>query len=322
MKKLFVVLLAMGWAEAAPVAAQNAPELNRVLSRLQAMSHGGYSQREWQEALRELDDTAARAVRDGRPDLAVQARAVKAMALADMRRDLRSALHVLEDAKREFGQQRLPSVRRLFIQQADYYGRLGDAEAVRRTIEEFRDNPNYDAEAFPVQLHEGRDTPMTIVRPFARGSDSVSVTAMEAARERSRYAPGALFPDFAWTDAAGRSGSIAALRGKVVLVDFWHPRWTPWARDLAQLKRTYAAWNQLGFEVVAVALERDSSASRAFAAAERLPWILVYGETELPRRLGLFGQASNFLLDQNGVIIARDLRGSDLADAVRRALGR
>lgn len=322
MKKLMGYLLVFGMLAGLPASAQMAPELSRVLSRLQAMSHGTYSQREWQEAIRELDDVAAQAVRAGQPDLAVQARAIKAMALADMRRDIPAALQVIADAKREYGQQRLPSVRRLFIQQADYYGRIGDAEAVRNTIEEFRKNPNFDAEAFPVQLFEGRNTPMAIARPFARGSDSVSVTAMEAARERSRYAPGNLFPDFAWTDAAGRPGSIADLRGKVVLVDFWHPRWTPWVRDLPQLKRTYEAWSRLGFEIVGVALEREPSASRAFAASERLPWTLVYGEQDLPRQLGLFGQAANFLIDQNGVILARDLRGSDLADAVRRTLGR
>jgi peroxiredoxin len=322
MKNLVMTIVAGCLALATRADAQYAPELNRVLSALQAISHGVYSPREWEEVMRELDDTSARAVREGRPDIVVQARAIKAMALADIRRDIPSALRVIEEAKREFGHQRLPSVRRLFIQQADYYGRLGDADGVRRTIEEFRNNPNYDAAAFPVILHEGRNTPMTIARPFARGSDSVSVTAMSAARERSRYAPGNLFPDFSWIDASGRPGSISGLRGKVVLVDFWHPRWTPWARDLPQLKRTYQQWHRQGFEVVGVSLDRDSDASREFAAAERLPWTLVYGETELPRRLGLFGQAANFLLDANGVIIARDLRGSDLADAVRRALAR
>lgn len=322
MKTLIGSLLVFGMLAGLSASAQSAPELNRVLSRLQSMSHGTYSTREWQDAMRELDDVAAQAVRSGQPDLVVQARAIKAMALADMRRDIPAALQVIADTKREYGQQRLPSVRRLFIQQADYYGRIGDAEAVRNTIEEFRRNPNYDAEAFPVQLFEGRNTPMAIARPFARGSDSVSVTAMEAARERSRFAPGNLFPDFSWTDAAGRRGSITDLRGKVVLVDFWHPRWTPWARDLAQLKRTYELWNKLGFEIVGISIEREPTASRQFAAAEKLPWTLVYGETELPRQLGLFGQSANFLLDQNGVILARDLRGSDLADAVRRALGR
>lgn len=322
MKNLIGSLLLIGMLAGIPASAQTAPELNRVLSRLQSMSHGTYSTREWQEAMRELDDVAAQAVRSGQPDLVVQARAIKAMALADMRRDIPAALQVIADTKREYGQQRLPSVRRLFIQQADYFGRIGDAEAVRNTIEEFRKNPNYDAEAFPVQLFEGRNTPMAIARPFARGSDSVSVTAMEAARERSRFAPGNLFPDYAWTDAAGRRGSITALRGKVVLVDFWHPRWTPWARDLAQLKRTYELWKIQGFEIVGISIEREPTESRAFAAAEKLPWTLVYGETELPRQLGLFGQSANFLLDQNGVILARDLRGSDLADAVRRALGR
>ncbi|MCS6770461.1 MAG: TlpA family protein disulfide reductase [Kiritimatiellae bacterium] len=322
MKRILLLTLATAAILGVPARAQNAPELNRVLSQLQAMSHGTYSPKEWQETMQELDRVAAQAAANGNSDLVVQARAVKAMALADMRRDLVAALRVIEDTKREYGQQRLPSVRRLFIQQADYLARLGDADGVRRTIEEFRRNPNYDAEDFPVFLHEGRNTPMTIARPFARGSDSTSVTAMEAARDRSRYAPGNLFPDFEWTDASGRRGSILGLRGKVVLVDFWHPQWTPWARDLPTLKRLYATWKDRGFEIVGVALGRDTEVLRRFVQTERLPWTIVYGENELPRQLGLHGQASNFLLDANGVILARDLRGSDLAEVVRRAMAR
>ncbi|HMP77054.1 MAG TPA: redoxin domain-containing protein [Kiritimatiellia bacterium] len=306
---------------AVSTSARNAPELNRVLSRLQSMGHGSYTQAEWQEAMRELDTVTAEAVRGGNRDLAVQALAVKAMALADMQRDVAGALRVLDEAKRQYAQEKLPSVRRLFIQEADYYGRLGDAVAVRRTIEEFRANPNFDPVEYPVELYDGRNTPMMVVRPSAGGQDSTAVTAMEVARERARFAPGGFFPDFTWTDGAGQPGSLQALRGKVVLVDFWHQGWTPWVRDLGNQRRAYDLYRKLGFEIVGVALDRDIAAARSYAGRERLPWPLVYGEKDLTRQLGLFGESANFLVDQNGIIIGRNLRGAELTHALQRALG-
>lgn len=320
MKRSFLLVLIALMTAGSVASAQYDPEFSRVLSRLQALSHGVISPREWEEALAELQAVESRALAEGKADLVVQARAIKAMALADLRRDVPGALRVIEETLRSYGQQRLPSVRRLFIQQAEYFGRIGDADGVRRTIEAFRRNPNYDPQEFPVILQEGRNTPMLIARPFAKGSESVSITAMEAARERARYAPGNLFPDFAWVDGAGRRISLRDLRGKVVLVDFWHHRWTPWARDLPNLKRIYQLYRSAGFEIVGVSLDPDGAEARNFATTEKLPWPLVFGETELPRQLALFGRASNFLLDRNGVIIARDLRGSDLSEATRRAL--
>lgn len=321
MKRRYSLALAALLFCTAGAIAQPDPELNRLLSRLQALSHNVHSPSEWADTMRELDAMADRAVRDGKPDLVVQARAIKAMALADMKRDLPAALQVLEETKRVYGGQKLPSVKRLYVQQAEYLGRMGDADGVRRVIEEFRQNPNYDPVSYPVELHEGRNTPMTIVRPTARGADSVSVTAMEVARERARFAPGNLFPDLSWTDEDGRTMRLSDLRGRVVLVDFWHPSWTPWNRDLSNLQKLHAKYRPLGFEVVGIALERDDAAARAFAARHRIAWPLVYGETELPRRLSLFGEAANFLLDANGVILARDVRGADLSQALQKILG-
>lgn len=320
MHKLFVGAM-IGAAALSPSAfAQYAAELSPVLSRLQSLSHATYSQAEWDRAMLQLDEVEEKAVAAGQVDLVVQARAVKAMALADMKQDLHGALSVLKETRDQYGKQKIPNMRRIFVQEADYYGRLGNAAAVRRVIEEFRKNPNFDAQQYSVELYEGRNTPMMIMRPSAAGDDSISVTAMDVARDRAGFAPGHSFPNFSWTDEAGRSQSLQALQGKVVLVDFWHPAWTPWVRSLPNLKKTYAAYHHMGFEIVGVALERNAGAARASATQQGLSWPLVFGETELPRQLSLFGEASNFLLNENGVIIARNVRATDLPQLLREAL--
>ena len=307
---------------AAPAWAQyETPELKGLLSRLQAMSHGTFTDQEWRDVMSQLDDYARRAEREEAYGAVVQARSIKAMVLADMRRDYAGALRVLDGALKDYGRRKLPEVKRLYVQKAEVYGKMGDEDAVRRTIEEFRHSPHFDPMEYPYAVGEGRNTPLTLVRPTARGADSVSVTAMEVARGRARFAPGNLFPVFNLTDSKGRPVNLEDLRGQVVLVDFWQQGWTPWKRDLEYLKSTYHRYQGVGFQVVGIAIDRDTAAAQAFAGASSLPWILVYGEQSLARELGIFGEATNFLLDRNGMIIGQNLRGADLAVAVQRALG-
>ncbi len=318
--RIFPMVMVVAALAAGPLQAQFTSGLNPILSRLQAMSHGSFAPAEWQAVMDDLDRVAAQARQDGDLDAVVQACAIKAMVLADMRGDLPGALAVLEQAQQEYGQRTLPSVKRLYVQEADLYARQGDGEAVQRVIEEFRTNPNYDPHVNPFQLGEGRNTPVTLVRPSARGADSVSVTAMQVARERARFAPGNLFPAFDLVDGQGAPLSLADYRGKVLLLDVWSPGWTPWQRDLAYQVSLYHRYHAQGLEIVGIALG-DAAAARAYADQKRLTWRQVYNETKLLRELGIFGEATNFLIDQNGVIIGRNLRGADLANAVKRALG-
>lgn len=319
MRRLLVIfcLLLAGTAGAQ----YQTPELKALLSRLQAMSHGTFTEQEWRDVITQLDDYAARAEREDAYGVVVQARSIKAMVLADMRRDYPAALRVLDDALEKYGRHKLPEVKRLYVQKAEVYGKMGDEAGVRRTIEAFRNSPHYDPMEYPYAVGEGRNTPLTLVRPTARGADSVSVTAMEVARGRARFAPGNLFPVFSLTDSMGRPVNLEDLRGQVVLIDFWQQGWTPWRRDLEYLKSTYHRYQGAGFHVVGIALDRDTAAAQAFAGAHNLPWTLVYGDTALARQLGIFGEAANYLVDRNGMIIGQNLRGADLALAVQRALG-
>lgn len=322
MRRLALVMAVVSvWAPVGARAQGFAPELNPVLSKLQSMGHGTYTEAEWRDAMAQLDRVAAQAERNDEIGLVVQARAIKAMVLSDMRRDYAGALQVLDQSIRQFGRRSLPEMKRLYVQKAEVYSRMGDEAGVVRAIEEFRNSPNFDPTAYPYAVGQGRDTPLTLVRPSARGSDSVSVTAMEVARGRARHAAGNLFPDFNLVDSAGRNISLSELRGKVVLVDFWQQGWTPWRRDLDYQVSTYRHYNQIGFEIVGIALDRDGAAAQAFALQKQLPWPLIYGHTELARQLGIFGEAANFLIDRNGMIVGRDLRGANLSEAIKSALG-
>jgi peroxiredoxin len=211
-------------------------------------------------------------------------------------------------------------MKKVYVKEADVYGKLGDEAAVRGVIEEFKGSAYYDAEDYPFSGGQGLGEPLTMVRPSATASDSLSVTAMEVARTQSRFSPGNYFPEFNVIDADGVVRERGAYQGKVLLVDFWLRDWTPWKRDLNTLVSAYNRYRSSGFDVIGFCLERDPVDLAGFLGQNGMTWPQVVNEASLSSQLGIFGEASNFLLDRNGAIIGRDLRGADLVEAVKAAL--
>ncbi len=321
MKQLHVWCWVMALALSAG-AAEHTDRLHHVLSRLQTMSHGPATSQAWDAAMAELDAVTQQALGAGDLDAVVQAQSVKAMALADMRRDLPAALAVLQKARKQYGRETLPSVRRLFVQEADVFGRMGDQEAVRRVIEEFRENPNYDPQAYPYSVTTNGQPTISVVRPSAGAADSTSVTAMQVARARAAFSPGGLFPAFSLPDNQGGFAALEEYRGRYLLIDFWQQGWLPWERDLAYLVSVYTRYQPMGFEILGVPLARDTGAALEYAAARGLPWRQAQGGAALARQLSIFGEASNYLVDPDGVIVAVNLRGPELAAVLREQLGK
>lgn len=109
-----------------------------------------------------------------------------------------------------------------------------------------------------------------------------------------------------------------SLRGKVVLVDFFARGWKVWEENLPATRELWGRYHASGFEVVSICLEPNALGLETLG----LPWAVVPGAPALTRPLGIFGETTSYLLDAEGRVIARDLRGQDLAFAVRRALGK
>ncbi len=319
MKRLLMAMVLAGASVA--MAADYPAELNQVLSKLQSMGHGSYTQAEWNEALGSLDRLSSKAEQAGDWNGVIEAGVIKAMVFSDMRRDYSSALSALDDLKTRFGKVKLPAMKKVYVREAQTYSQMGDESAIQRVMQEFQASPNYDPEFYSYSVGEGRNTPVTMVRPSAGSAGSVSVMAMNVAKQQSQFSPGAAFPSFRVTDASGRTWTSEDLRGKVYLVDFWARDWTPWKRDLDNLRSFYARYHTSGFEVIGVNLDANSGDLNSFAQAQRIAWPLAPLDRNLTKDLGIFGDCTNYLVDQNGVIVGRNLRGADLIAAAKRALG-
>ena len=314
-------LLVLGAVPARGQGTDWSADLNQILSRLQSMGHGYYSAAEWQDVFRQIDEVTARATQSGAWETLVELNAIKAMALSDMRGAHEQALKVVRAARKSLARHKPKNMARLYVREAAVLSRLGDEAAISRLIDEFRASEFFDPEQYAYSVQDGRDTPMSIVRPNPKGSDSISITAMEKYRQQARFAASRPFPEFEGITLANRRVTLADLRGKVVLVDLWFRGSLPWQREVPNLVRLYRDYQPQGFEILGVNLERNTDGLAEFLAEKGIVWTQIVGPTDLPRRLGVYGDTARFLLDPNGRIIGRDLKGADLSAAIRQALG-
>lgn len=128
------------------------------------------------------------------------------------------------------------------------------------------------------------------------------------------------FPDVALPDMFGRTIRLGELEGKVVLVDFWSAELGNSNAINAELKELYARYADRGFEIYQIGVDRSKEQWIAAVQEQRLPWISVcdFRGAHSPA-LGLYNVRkvpTNFLIDREGTVVARDLYGVALERAL------
>jgi peroxiredoxin len=123
-------------------------------------------------------------------------------------------------------------------------------------------------------------------------------------------------PAVSYTLLDGRKGSTEALRGKVVLVNFWATSCTTCVAEMPQIVATYNKFKDRGYDTVAVAMSYDPPAYVArFAESRRLPFGVAIDNTgEIARRFGdIQLTPTTFLIDKHGNIVKRFVGAPDFA---------
>ena len=135
---------------------------------------------------------------------------------------------------------------------------------------------------------------------------------------------GAKFPDFDEKDLAGQPLSIARFKGKVVLVDFWATWCGPCIGELPNVLAAYEKHHAKGFEIVGISLDSDRAKLDKFIADRKLTWPQYFDgkgwQTKLAGVYGVNSIPATYLLDGEGKIIGKNLRGEALEEAVAKAL--
>ena len=119
--------------------------------------------------------------------------------------------------------------------------------------------------------------------------------------------PGDRAPDFSLRRAGGGEPvSLAAHRGQVVLLNFWATWCRPCLEELPAMQRLYDALADEDFELLAVAVDRDIRAARAFGARLGLTFpILLDPERSAAAEFQSYMWPESYLIDRRGRIAAR-----------------
>jgi peroxiredoxin len=169
-----------------------------------------------------------------------------------------------------------------------------------------------------------KDYPDTTV---GRDADSIinSIQQHEESRKiRRTLTNGTKFPDFSEKDLLGNPLSVSQYEDKVVLVEFWATWCAPCVAELPNILKAYNKHHSSGFEVIGISLDRDEQKLKSFLKAKELPWVQYfdgkYWENKLAVKYGIDSVPATFLLDRQGKIIAQDLHGEALEEALTKAL--
>ena len=139
---------------------------------------------------------------------------------------------------------------------------------------------------------------------------------------------GAAAPEFAEADTSGKTVSLSSFRGKYVLIDFWASWCGPCRHENPNVVKAFNRFKGQNFTIIGVSLDKTGAKDKWLAAIHKdgLTWTQVsdlkFWDSKAAALYAVRGIPQNFLLDPNGKIIAKNLRGDDLDDKLEELFGK
>jgi len=157
-----------------------------------------------------------------------------------------------------------------------------------------------------------------------------AIPSMKALRDRVQVmkavAIGQKAPDFILDDVNGNPVALSSKIGaKLLLIDFWAAWCGPCRQENPNVVKVYTEFNKKGFDVFGVSLDQSKDDWVKAIADDKLTWThvsdLQYWSNAAAKMYAVNAIPANFLLDETGTIIGRNLRGEELYNKVNEVLG-
>ncbi len=131
--------------------------------------------------------------------------------------------------------------------------------------------------------------------------------------------------DIRMRDETGTEITLYQTKRKYTLIDFWGSWCGPCRREAVLLSESYAKYKPLGFEIYGVALESDMAAWKGAKETDKRVWPNVLSmkefETDAAYDYAVTALPANFLIDENGNVVARDIHDEELSSKLNELFG-
>ena len=131
---------------------------------------------------------------------------------------------------------------------------------------------------------------------------------------------------FSQADTSGMMISLSSFKGKYLLIDFWASWCGPCRAESPNIKIAYDRYQLKGFEVLGVSLDNDKNAWIKAINKDGLKWTNVSDlqgwKNDVAKKYIVEAVPANYLLDRDGKIIAKNLKGEALIKKLTELLGK
>ncbi len=219
----------------------------------------------------------------------------------------------------------------MHLQQEEESLRLKDMDFKKNMI---RENPGAFASVLAVTDMLSMGAPSVEVREYYEmlspelQASTFGTNIKNTLDKRSVTEVGSKAPQFSGPDPEGKELALKDLLGKVTLIDFWAAWCKPCREENPNIVNVYNKYHDKGFNVIGISLDREGQRDRWLQAIEddNLSWPqishLQFWDEPIAQLYGIRAIPAAFILDENGVIVARDVRGPDLERVVNELLSK
>jgi peroxiredoxin len=147
-------------------------------------------------------------------------------------------------------------------------------------------------------------------------AEAAEIKAAERRKEIDAKLPiGSKSLNFTANDTKGNPVTLASFKGKYVLVDFWASWCMPCRAENPNVVKAYQTYKDKGFEILGISLDVETQKNAWLEAIKKdhLTWTQVVDlKRDISKLYNVESIPQNFLIDPNGVVVAKNLRGDEL----------